>query len=221
MTDAAASLPPDEEADLLAAEYVVGVLDLSERAAVEARLRHDTGFAARVVAWEGRFADLNDDYAPVATPDVFARIEARLFPQAPVPRRSWFSGLWGAALGTLAAVGLAAYLLLAPVDPTLQAVLSADASPLRYEAVIAGDEMTLTRVAGAAADASQDYELWIIVGDAAPVSLGVLRGDSVTLPTPQGAATGYVLAVTLEQLGGSPTGAPLGPIVAAGALTAI
>ena len=53
MTDAAASLPPDEEADLLAAEYVVGVLDLAERAAVEARLRHDTGFAARVAAWEG------------------------------------------------------------------------------------------------------------------------------------------------------------------------
>ena len=221
MTDAAASLPPDEEADLLAAEYVVGVLDLSERAAVEARLRRDTDVAARVVAWEGRFADLNDDYAPVPAPDVFARIEARLFPQAPIQRRGWFSGLIGAATAAVAVVAVAAFLLLIPADPTLQAVLSADASPLRYEAVIADDEMTLTRVAGAAADASQDYELWIIVGDAAPVSLGVLRGDSITLPIPEAAAIGHVLAVTLEQRGGSPTGAPLGPIVAAGALTAI
>ena len=221
MTDTPLSSTPEEEADLLAAEYVVGVLDLAERSSVEARLRRDTGFAARVAAWENRLADLNDAYAPTPAADLFARIEARLFPQAPVQRRSWFAGLFGAALASVAALGLIAYLALAPVDPTLKAVLSADASPLRYEAVIAGDEMTLTRVAGAAADASQDYELWIIVGDAAPVSLGVLRGDSITLPTPQGAATGYVLAVTLEQLGGSPTGAPLGPIVAAGALTAI
>ena len=220
MTDAHLSLTPEDETDLFAAEYVVGVLDQSDRAVAEARLRRDGDFAARVAAWEDRLAGLNEDYAPAAAADVFARIEARLFPQAAAPqKRGWFSGLFGAALGTAAAVGLAAYLLLAPADPTLRAVMTADASPLRYEAVIAGDEMTLTRVAGAAADATHDHELWMIVGDAAPVSLGVLQGDTVTLPVPQGAATGYVLAVTLEQLGGSATGAPLGPILAAGALT--
>ena len=227
MTDAPLSLTPEEDADLLAAEYVLGVLDLSDRATAEVRLRRDVTFAMRVAAWENRFADLNADFADVPAPDVFARVEARLFPPVLAPRRrGWFAdlfgrGLFGAALGTVAAVGLAAWLLLAPVDPTLRAVLTADASPLRYEAVIAGDEMTLTRIAGDAADASHDHELWIIVGDAAPVSLGLLTGDSITLPTPQGAATGYVLAVTLEQLGGSTTGAPLGPIVAAGALTAL
>ena len=221
MTDAPLSLTPEEEADLLAAEYVLGVLDLAERAAVEARMRRDAGFAARVQGWEVRLGDLNEGYDEVPAPDLLPRIEARLFPQAAKQRRSWFSGLLGAALASVAALGLVAWLALAPVDPTLKAVLSADASPLRYEAVIAGDEMTLTRVAGDAASASQDYELWIIIGDAAPVSLGVLKGDSVILPTPQGATAGYVLAVTLEQLGGSPTGAPLGPIVAAGALTSI
>lgn len=222
MTDAPLSLTPEEDADLLAAEYVLGVLDLADRSAAEVRLRRDVTFAMRVAAWENRMADLNADFADVPAPDVFARVEARLFPPVLAPqRRGWLSGLFGAALGTVAAVGLAAWLLLAPVDPTLRAVLTADASPLRYEAVIAGDEMTLTRIAGDAADASHDHELWIIVGDAAPVSLGLLTGDSITLPTPQGAATGYVLAVTLEQLGGSPTGAPLGPIVAAGALTAL
>ena len=201
MTDAPLSLTPEEDADLLAAEYVLGVLDLSDRAAAEVRLRRDVTFAMRVAAWENRMADLNADFADVPAPDVFARVEARLFPPVLAPqRRGWFAdlfgrGLFGAALGTVAAVGLAAWLLLAPVDPTLRAVLTADAS--------------------------HDHELWIIVGDAAPVSLGLLTGDSITLPTPQGAATGYVLAVTLEQLGGSPTGAPLGPIVAAGALTAL
>lgn len=220
MTDTPLSLTPDEEADLLAAEYVLGVLELSERAMAEARLRRDAGFAAMVADWENRLADLNEDYVPVPAPDVFAKIEARLFPQIPA-RHSWFSFLFGAGTAVAAVVAVAAFLLLTPADPTLQAVLTADASPLRYEAVVAGDEMTLTRVAGDAADATHDYELWIIIGDAAPVSLGVVTGNSVTMSTPEGAATGYVLAITLEQRGGSPTGAPLGPVVAAGALTSI
>jgi anti-sigma-K factor RskA len=221
MTDAPLPPMPDEEGDLLAAEYVLGVLDLADRAAAEARLRRDISFAAAVAAWENRLADLNEEFAPVPAPEVFARIEARLFPQPEVRKRGWLSFLMGAATAAVAVVAVVAFLILTPADPSLTAVLTADASPLRYEAVIAGDELTLTRVAGDAAAETQDYELWIIVDDAAPVSLGVLTGQSVTLPTPEGAAAGYVLAITLETLGGSPTGAPQGPVVAAGPLTEV
>ena len=42
-------LPQDED-NLLAAEYVMGLLDLAERTAVEIRLRNDTAFAATVPA---------------------------------------------------------------------------------------------------------------------------------------------------------------------------
>lgn len=221
MTDAPLP-PPDDDAELLAAEYVVGLLDLPTRSAAEARLRRDPGFAAMVSAWESRLADLNEDYGPVPAADVFARIEARLFAQAPKPKkRGWLAFITGAASAALAAVALAAFLLLSPADPTMRAVLTAEASPLRYEAVIAGDEMTLTRVAGDAADTTHDHELWIIIGDAAPVSLGVLRGESITIPTPADTAQGHVLAITLETRGGSDTGAPQGPVVAAGPLTEI
>ena len=45
-------LTPDGADDALAAEYVLGVLDIGERLAAEARLRTDAGFRARVAAWE-------------------------------------------------------------------------------------------------------------------------------------------------------------------------
>ena len=209
-------LSPDEDADLLAAEYVLGTLDLAERAGAEARARVDAGFAARITAWENRLADLNDDYDPVPAPDLLVKIEARLFPRA--AKRGWFSGFAGFGMATLAALALVAFLILQPTPPGMTATLVADAGPLRYEAVIAGDEMTLTQVAGTAAEAGRDYELWIIAGQNAPVSLGVVKGNVITMKAPT-AEAGTVLAITLEPAGGSPTGGPTGPVVAAGALT--
>lgn len=204
---------PEDEA--LAAEYVLGALDLAERTAAEARLKRDPAFAALVSDWQNRLSDLNDDYDEAEAPNLLPQIEARLFPQTAKPSRRWFA--WIGGVVTAAAIGAAAFLILPPPAPTMTAELYAEASPLRYEAAIAGDQLTLTRVAGTDAEAGKDYELWIIEGDKAPVSLGVLTEASVTIPAPQ-AAAGYVLAITLEPKGGGPDGKPTGPIVAAGPL---
>ncbi len=214
MTSTPLDLPEDEA---LAAEYVLGALDLAERSAAEARLRVDAGFAALVNQWQNRLSDLNDDYAEAEAPNLLPQIEARLFPQAAKPRR-WFG--WAAGALTAGAIAMAAFVMLpppAPPAPTMTAELSAEASPLRYAAAIAGDQLTLTRVAGSDAEAGKDYELWIIEGDNAPVSLGVLTEASVTIPAPK-AAEGYLLAITLEPKGGAPEGKPTGPILAAGPL---
>lgn len=205
-----------EEDDLLAAEYVLGALDLAERSAAEARIRLDHIFAARVIEWQNRLAGLNDDYPESPAPDLLPKIEARLFPQSAKPHRAWLSGLIGLVASTAAAFGILLFLWLQPPA----ASLTADASSLRYEASIAGDQLTLTRTGGAAADAGKDYELWIIAGDAAPVSLGVIAAETVTIAAPK-AESGFTLAITLEAKGGSPTGAPQGPIVAAGKLAKI
>jgi anti-sigma-K factor RskA len=95
--------------------------------------------------------------------------------------------------------------------------LSIDQSALQYTAVITSGRLTITRVAGEVPDAAHTHELWIIVGNDPPVSLGVIpaSGETISLP---GAAVGAVLAVTLEPPGGSPTGKPTGPIIAKGAL---
>ena len=214
MTSTPLDLPEDEA---LAAEYVLGALDLAERTAAEARFKRDPAFAASVNDWQNRLSDLNDDYSEAEAPNLLPQIEARLFPQAPKQRR-WFA--WAAGALTAGAIAVAALVMLpppAPPAPTMTAELSAEASALRYTAAIAGDQLTLTRIAGADAEAGKDYELWIIEGDKAPVSLGVLTEASVTIPAPK-AAAGYLLAITLEPKGGGPDGKPTGPILAVGPL---
>jgi anti-sigma-K factor RskA len=75
-----------------------------------------------------------------------------------------------------------------------------------------------------AADATRVPELWLIPADGKPRALGLLRADSaVTIVIPAAlrphASANATLAVSLEPPGGSPTGAPTGPVVATGKLT--
>lgn len=215
MTETAFS--PGEEDDLLAGEYVSGLLALQDRVAVETRARNDQVFAARITDWENRLSDLNDDYAPVSAPNLMPLIEARLFPTA--PRRSLLGNLWGWGVAASAAVAVVAYLALTPAAPSFTATLANDTGTLRYEAVITQDRLTITRVLGAAADAAHSHELWIIAGDNPPVSLGVIPGDAETISLP-GVTEGAILAITVEQPGGSPTGQPTTAPVAVGKLIA-
>ncbi|RVC43305.1 anti-sigma factor, partial [Mesorhizobium sp. M4B.F.Ca.ET.088.02.2.1] len=66
----------------------------------------------------------------------------------------------------------------------------------------------------------------MIEGKNAPVSMGVIPAGQIThmAVTPaveQKLAQGAVLAVSVEPVGGSPTGQPTGPVVAAGDLKGI
>lgn len=222
MTTEDTPLTPEDRADALAAEYVLGVLPLSERLAVEAQVKSDAAFAARVAAWEARLAPLNDAYDEAPAPDLLPQIEARLFPAAARPaRRPLFGWLARGVMGavTAAALVLAGVALFAPPPsaPVIATLGAADA-PLRFEARFDGAALTVTRVAGSAAPAGQVQEVWLIAPDAAPVSLGLLPGDSLSVPYPA-APAGWTLAVSLEPAGGSPTGAPTGPVLAAGTIT--
>ncbi len=211
-------LSPLDADDALAAEYVLGVLSLADRSAVEARLKNDSAFVARVAAWENRLSPLNDDYAEVPAPDLMPRIEARLFPVAEKPaRRPLFGWLSGAA--TAAAIAIAAVVMFTPpAPPPVVATLGEADASLRFEARFDGQALTVTRVSGTAAPQGQVQQLWIIAPDAAPVSLGLLEGESIAVPYPA-APAGWTLAVSVEPAGGSPTGAPTGPVVAAGVIT--
>ncbi|TIX96857.1 MAG: anti-sigma factor, partial [Mesorhizobium sp.] len=74
--------------------------------------------------------------------------------------------------------------------------------------------------------AGKDFELWMIEGKNAPVSMGIIPAGQIAHMTIAPAvqeklAQGAVLAVSLEPAGGSPTGQPTGPVVAAGDLKSI
>jgi anti-sigma-K factor RskA len=128
----------------------------------------------------------------------------------------WRSVPPGAALAALragsparrwaAALGVAVFIALPvpdPMAPALTATLAADAQPLIFAAAYnpADGALTVTRTAGPDAAPGSDYELWVIVGEAAPVSLGVIEADSVTRALPD-LAPGAILAVSLEAAGG-------------------
>ena len=226
---------PDEGDDLLAAEYVLGVLAADERAAAARRIDADPAFARLVEQWEAHLAPISAAYAPTDPPPaVKAAIDRRLFAaqpasEAPAPTRFWSSlALWrGLAAAALAALVLAiAVPLLTPPVPQARYVasLASGDSDVRYVAVYdpSTQDVHLHHVSGERAT-EHDFELWMIEGDNPPVSMGIIPvGASVDLPVDAAAGArlhaGTTLAISLEPTGGSPTGLPTGPVVSVGDL---
>ncbi|MBZ9815671.1 anti-sigma factor domain-containing protein [Mesorhizobium sp. CA7] len=224
--------------DLLAAEYVLGVLAADERQIASRRIDAETAFARLVDAWEAHFAPMAAAYAAVEPPaSVKVAIDRRLFASSASTAPS--GGLWASlafwrGLAAAAIAALAVYVALPYVNPPVQppetrlvASLAADNSNVKYLAVYdaARHEVGLSLVSGDRG-AGKDFELWMIEGKNAPVSMGVIPGGptarmSVTPAVQQKLAQGAVLAVSLEPSGGSPTGQPTGPVVAAGDLKGI
>lgn len=155
-------------------------------------------------------------------------------PPPPAPRRArgragWFA--LAASIAVLLSIGLSPWVResLFPQDPVATALERVEAAP---------DARSATGTTDAAArgtlhwsDAEQravfvledlpkaasghDYELWIVRGDR-PISLGVVRPDgSRTAVIAKDFRPGDTVAVTVEDRGGSPSGAPTtAPILA-------
>ena len=227
----------EELFDTAAAELALGLLDGSERSNALRRVLAEPAFAAEVERWRTQFAALFPavpDVAPGSA--VFDRVEASISPQpaviAPLPRRWAWPSI--AAISSMAAALLLGVMLTRP--PTVQRVDRPAAAALLAAAVVpttAGDAVSavydpdsgaLRLTAAAMADPRHAAELWVIGGDGVPHSLGLLRGGSTTAMMVAPAdrprlAAAAVLAVSIEPIGGSPTGLPTGPVVAKGVLS--
>ena len=216
--------------DLLAAELVLGLLREEEQREALARSATDPAFAALVAGWQERFVPMTDAIAPV-NPRRRAkkRLLKRLFDTGPVPlsQRLWvWKGLSFAALAAAAYLGVQQLAVDPPsgADAIYATQLSGTETPLQVLAVLdlAKGDIALNRVAGTEAE-GRSFELWAIVPDAAPVSLGVLTAQStmrVSLPQSLRDRAGELtLAISDEPAGGSPTGAPTGSVLAAAPLT--
>ncbi|MER8573769.1 anti-sigma factor [Mesorhizobium sp. M1338] len=224
--------------DLLAAEYVLGVLAADERQIASRRVEAEADFARLVDGWEVNFSPLAAAYQDIEPPaSIKLAIDRRLFASSAATSVEPRSGLWSSlafwrGLAAAAVAALAIYIavpILNPplAQPRLVASLAAEGSDVKYLAVYdaAHHEVGLSHVSGERA-AGKDFELWMIEGKNPPVSMGVIPAGAtariiVPAASQQKLAQGAVLAVSLEPSGGSPTGQPTGPVVAAGDLKSI
>lgn len=226
-----------DDDQVLVAEYALGLLEGGERAALARRIASEPVLVSDLRLWRSRLAALDGEFAETSAPaHMLQRVETRLFGAAPARAGWWDSlALWRgltAAVAAVAVVAVGVNLMQPPrLDPQmfanqLVAALSEQGSDVSFVALYnpTTGSVRLTALSGSAVP-ERDYELWAIQGGNAPVSMGVIPIDQrsdVKMPSmPAEFGEGTVLAITLEQKGGSPTGAPQGPIVAKGAATAI
>jgi anti-sigma-K factor RskA len=227
------TIDSSDDGNLIAAEYVLGVLGAAERREVERRLALEPALASEVALWEERLAGLTDRVVPVTPPDVvWSRIE-RAIGTAARPPSVWQSLTFWRSLAiastTLAAASIAAlaYIALVPgARVPLMATLSSTAGQPNFVASVTATGNTLVIVPAALlTNDPRAYELWLIpTGETRPRSLGLIRpGQPIRLDIPSNLAgrvtPDAMLAVSLEPPGGSPTGLPTGPVIAAGKLT--
>ena len=221
-----------DDLDARADAFVLGLLDERTEAELEAALADDGAWAGAVARardrllpldmtvsespgaaslWEGIVPRLGQD-APAAKPATVAANDAH-------PPRRWMPVGIAAAVGILAGAVLGGSWFVA--DPVVIAVLVDDAgNPTAVVEDFGTSEARIRFVAGVDVPQGRQMQVWTLPSaEMGPVSLGLLTGaqgaelDPPRLPAP---ADGQLYEITLEPLGGSPTGRPTGTILAKG-----
>jgi anti-sigma-K factor RskA len=234
-------LPP-EILDALAAEYVLGTLTGRVRARLSRMMQQDARLAARVAWWDDKLAPLGDAVPAVPAPlRVWRRLEEAIGPDSAgsaarrTPRAGWWNSLpvwrWSTAMASVLAIALVFAPVPQPPPVTLTPegglvlVLTDDESRTAWlvSRRTAADPLRAQPLALPVLTLEQAYELWLLPPDAAPLSLGLLDDtESTVLQVPDDLSTrlqpGFGMAVSIEPPGGSPTGAPTGPVVFTGSI---
>lgn len=233
----------DKEHDLLAAEHALGLLDGPDRGRARELMLSNPDFAQAVRKWELTLSPIADEAAEQApSRDLWDRIESSVGSKADQPivlALRWRVQLWRgvsfAAMATAAALALFVALPQMTKQQSdaedgrglLLASLSSENTNTSLSAAYDPDGRSLLVSPGVlTSDAGHQHELWIIPEGGTPVAVGLLRPGqpqrlavrSEIAPHFRGRST---LAVSVEPIGGSPTGQPTGPVIAAGQLSAI
>ncbi len=217
--------------DLLAAEFVLGGLPVAAQAELARRVERDAAFARLVAEWEERLAPIAEGFVPADLPPAVKRaLDLRLFGQAPVRQGLWSSlAFWRGLAGAATAALLIAVTLpqTRPALPSerLAASLTAEGSSVTYLVLYdsATGSVSLAHMSGDPVE-GRDFQLWIARGAEAPISLGVIPAAvSTRVPVTSEQIRALMtsaahMAISLEPLGGSPTGQPTGPVLAVGDL---
>jgi anti-sigma-K factor RskA len=202
--------------DSLAAEYVLGTLRGPARRRFE-RWRANTPLVQeRCRFWEENLMQLAKGVRPIRPPPhVWQGIRARLNLARSEPRRRPVRA-FAIAASVLLVAGLSALLYWRSIGPGKLfevATITTPAGSQVWEVDIYRGRLVVHAGQLPAHPTDRDYELWALPAGGKPVSLGLLpaRGTAertLTAVQSQALANAAQVAVTLEPLGGSPTGQP-------------
>lgn len=248
-----------ETLNLIAAQYVLGVLAGAARERVKSRMLQEKVLRDLVYAWERRLNPLAGMVAPEPVPAHVWQAIMQQIEQADTTLHDAASPLWlqnpasdaaqpaltdvrykrwktWAGFSSAIAAALALFIVFDPSDvvpmvhlPSSQtiaqqvqdiAVLSSSDKTPAWIVRREKDQLVLLNLNAAAVPQQHDLELWTIQGNQPPQSLGVLQmrnGQAVLSNIRAGQISkDSVLAISLEPVGGSPTGAPTGEVLYTG-----
>lgn len=218
--------------DRLAAEYVLGTLRGRARARFQALLRYDPDLRRVVTDWETRLTPLAVAAQEIAPPErVWRAVSQRIAGAA--RGAAWWASLafWrGLAVTTTAfTLVLATFIGMAPKPEPPMAMVTVMSDDKGLPAmVVSWPPMKAMREPHIRIKVLQEHptmapgtewELWMLPpGKAAPVSLGLITTDVDQVMKIKPAMAGKMegawgIAMSIEPKGGSPTGAPTGPVI--------
>ena len=211
--------------DRLAAEYVLGTLSGGARRRFDALLPGHPALRQAVASWEKRLLPMALKAESVQpAPRVWSSIEDALGWASPPRASSLRVRLWQAfaAVATVAAVVLGTSRPHGPTEAPMIVVLHATRGSETFVAGLSPDrrQLSIQPLQKVALTSDQSLELWALKKDGPPTSLGVIAADKLTAVNKHALPKDTQgLAVSLEPLGGSPTGTPTGPVLFVGDLT--
>lgn len=230
-----AALSDDDE--LLAAELAFGLIDGTEAVAALQRVEAEPAFAEAHRRWENYAAAMFSAPGEAPSASVWRSIAARLPANDGAARGASATLRWwqaGAMAASVAALVLGVVAVRKP-QTVVEQVRAPTSAPM--VAVLTGKQGVVTvsfdpatgRMTAAGSDldiGKHSPELWVIPADGKPRSMGVVHASAPSWGKVPAAASavmgaGVTIAVTVEPLGGSPTGQPTGPVILSGKMVAV
>jgi anti-sigma-K factor RskA len=230
-----------DDIDGLAAEYVLGTLSREDRLSVAERRAADQALDQAILAWERRLGPLIETVAPVApSANLYSKIRAQIglaqhvvslkAREQQLARRAarWRNAFVGASALAACAVGVLGYREMTGFADARQyvAVLdSGDEKPAFLLTLDTRTNMCVITAVNPPAQADKTYQVWMVSDKMPkPKSLGMVNkpGEMQMMPMRPGPELDLLMnasfEVSVEPMGGSPTGAPSGPVMFTGRL---
>lgn len=230
----------------IADEYVLGLLDAADQAAVEAEMERNAALAQAIGQSRERYLPLDLATPPAPVPAaLWEQIDATLSQATPaVPfggatlapetvlapaandnrdnrRFGWKAAALSSMAATLSLAVALTWSLGRQAEPLVIAVLLNEAGEV--QAVVedfGNDRASIRLLADIAVPDDKAVEVWTLPSaEMGPISLGLLEGGQsrqLKAPALPRPQDAQLYEITLEQEGGSPTGRPTGPVLAKG-----